>query len=441
MTDERPYLLLIEADQRMLDLQVAALSYFYGGEVKCVRTSAEALEVLTSRNFPELIFADFEILREDLCFYQFIDDNELNLSFIAYTENPEAHNLHKNFPWISSIIDKPFSMKSFTYIVRGLISSPVVAPTHIPIKLNLILGFATSSFDYYLKLSGTNFVKMVNKGEALTPIDAERLFSKGISELYIQASDSHDFFCMWEKQLEIKTDSTLTSIIFMEILEQFEGLAKALGWNREVIQKAQQIAKDAIKQLSSSPRITQELNARLSDPTSTYSRHVGLQTFLLSVITSDVDWIGDQGQSKLVMAALLHDLSVSDHYYDDIQTWNARASDFKDRAPESTKYRLHPLEASKFVEYHPTLPPDLEKILLQHHEKADGSGFPRGISANRIFPLASLFILIEDFVEAIEDGEHLETAVTDFITWGQEHYKEGPFQRSYETFKGKIFLK
>jgi CheY-like chemotaxis protein len=441
MTDEKPYLLLIEADQRMLDLQVAALSYFYSGEVVSARSSAEALEIFTSRDFPELIFADFEILRKDLTFYQFVDDNELNLSFVAYTENEESHRLHRNFPYISSIIDKPFSMKSFAYIVKGLITSPVIAPTHIPIKLNLILNFASSSFDYFLKLSGTNFVKMFNRGEALTLQDADRLHSKGVSELYIQASDSHDFFCMWEKQLEKKGDSALTTSVFMETIEQFEGLAKALGWNRQVIQKAQQVAAEAIKQLSTSSRITQELNARLSDPTSTYTRHVGLQTFLLSVISSEVDWVGEQGQLKLAMAALLHDLSVADHYYDDIQTWNAKASDFKDRTPESTKYRLHPLEASKFIEQHPSLPPDLEKILLQHHERPDGSGFPRGLDAKKISSLSSLFILVEDFVEFVEEAEHLETGVTDFITWAKEFYQEGPFERSYETFRSKIHVK
>ncbi len=44
------------------------------------------------------------------------------------------------------------------------------------------------------------------------------------------------------------------------------------------------------------------------------------------------------------------------------------------------------------------LPPDTDLIILQHHERPDGSGFPRGLTHTRIGTLASLFILAEDLV-------------------------------------------
>lgn len=432
------YLLLVDSDQRVIDIQVAALKYFYGGEVHTAQSCNDAVQILNTLGKPELIFADFEMLREQPELYAFLEKHDLRMPILAYSDAPDSDVHHKHFPIVSSVLEKPVSVKSFTYLVKGITTIPTVIPTHVPVKIGIVLGLGSKDFDYYIRLSGTNYVKVIHKGESFTREDADKFSAKGVKDIYISASESHNFLKKWEEQLHNPKDSSLTSMLVVENLEQYEGLAKSLGWNREVILSAQKTVSEAIKYLSKNSKIAELLNQRLSNPTSKYSRHVGLLSFLTCTFSANIEWIGESGQNKLAMASLLHDLAVEDHYYEDIQSWNARAANPKDRTPEVLKYRLHTLEASKLAMTHESLPPDVEQILLLHHERMDGSGFPRALTASRINHLASMFIMCEELIDFIDDGEMVATSLRDFLTWGDSHYNAGHFRKVFEIIKAKV---
>jgi response regulator RpfG family c-di-GMP phosphodiesterase len=72
----------------------------------------------------------------------------------------------------------------------------------------------------------------------------------------------------------------------------------------------------------------------------------------------------------------------------------------------------------------------LDQIILQHHVKKDGSGFPRSLAANRIMHLSTLFIMVEDLVNFISRGAHLETSIKDYLVWSEYDYDQGNFKKS-----------
>lgn len=72
----------------------------------------------------------------------------------------------------------------------------------------------------------------------------------------------------------------------------------------------------------------------------------------------------------------------------------------------------------------------LDQIILQHHEKKDANGFPCSLAANRIMHLNTLFIMVEDLVNFISRGEHLETRIKDYLVWGEYYYDQGNFKKS-----------
>jgi HD-GYP domain-containing protein (c-di-GMP phosphodiesterase class II) len=58
----------------------------------------------------------------------------------------------------------------------------------------------------------------------------------------------------------------------------------------------------------------------------------------------------------------------------------------------------HPKDASHLIKrYFSSAPPDTDTLVFQHHELPDGSGFPLGIKAEKISPLAALFIIANEF--------------------------------------------
>ena len=81
------------------------------------------------------------------------------------------------------------------------------------------------------------------------------------------------------------------------------------------------------------------------------------------------------------------------------------------------------------------MPPDVDSIIAQHHERPDGSGFPRGLTHLRIGPLATVFIVAHDIVTYLFDndiaGANVEKGLDldKFIEQKSKTYQMGTFKK------------
>ncbi|MFL5785688.1 MAG: HD domain-containing phosphohydrolase [Bacteriovoracaceae bacterium] len=431
------YLLLVDREEDILEIQEAALKYFYGGEIVAAHSREEAIKALGMLGKPELIISDIHVLKDGL--HQHLRDNGPYLPLIATTESSDRNLRSNDLSLVTSILTKPVCPEELSHLVKSFTQAPPESPTHVPIKLKVACEVASGKFDIYLKLSGTNYVKITHKGVQFSESEAEKLNSKGISEVYIKASESRELLRIWEEGLFLRLsrkNAVLDPLLPMECFEQVERISRAFDWSPEAVKASQKIVKDAITSLNRDDRISTLLKKKFMAKGSAYSNHVGLLCYLTCIMCAEMKM--DEAQEKLVMAALMHDLSIDEHLYPAIEEWNKQARNFDERSPEVVRYRLHPLHSSQTAQTIDVLPPDVDQIILQHHEQPDGSGFPRGLSANRIHFLAAIFIIGEDLVQFLDDGESLETSLKDFLTWGEERYKSGNFKKIFDGIKPKI---
>lgn len=427
------YLLLLDPKQEVLNLQEAALSCFYGGEVVSFTEPGGAMEVFAARGSPEMIIIDSNIIPN-------FSTSNLSIPIIATSFAPVNENLLTKYPSVTAVIEKPLSAHSFTYLIKSLTTVQTKNPSHIPVNIALLLRLGIGHFDLYLKLSESNFVKILHKGELIFESDAKRLHDKGIRELYIKLDDSKDLLSILEKDITSDGVEIPDINLVLENLEAYERIAKFMKWSPAVLVSAEKSVTQAVKILSKNQNVMNVLKRKLKNSTSPYARHIGLLTYLNCAIGSTIGWIGEQGQIKLALAALIHDVAVEDECYLDIKAWDKKAADPTDKSPETLKYRMHPFEASKIVNSLDTLSSDVDQIILQHHEVKDGSGFPRSMDSSRIGQLPALFIIVEDLVEFIDNGDNLETSITDFIMWGREYYDGGHFKKLFAAFEEKLKL-
>ncbi|WP_408097621.1 HD domain-containing phosphohydrolase [Peredibacter sp. HCB2-198] len=430
----------MDPNPEILNLQETALSCFYSGEIFAFEDSLRALEVIQKKGVPEMIIMDHRNLTEDdSLFYRHLDVEKLATPLIVCSENAQEDKFMNFYPLVTAMIEKPLSVSSFTYLVKSISTLQTRQPTHVPIKIPTLLRLGMGHFDLYLKLSDKNFVKIIHKGEPFFDSDANKLFSKGIRELFIKYEDSKEFLKFLEKEMNVESGNTVEGIsLAIENVEAIEQIAKFMNWSPSVLVSAQKSVSQAVKILSKNNNIISVLKRRLANPTSAYSRHVGLLTYMVCAFGSSIGWIGESGQVKLAMAALLHDVAVDEAIYENLREWDKRASHSGDKSPDTIRYRMHPFEASKLVKTLDAFSPDVDQIILQHHEVKDGSGFPRALDSVRIGHLPALFIIVEDLVDFIDDGENIETSITDFITWGREYYDSGHFKKIFTAFEEKL---
>jgi HD-GYP domain-containing protein (c-di-GMP phosphodiesterase class II) len=104
------------------------------------------------------------------------------------------------------------------------------------------------------------------------------------------------------------------------------------------------------------------------------------------------------------MAALFHDINFKSPEHAQIETLAELNAARASLGELDYRYVLnHPLECAGFVRGIPEIPPDVDMIVLQHHERPDGSGFPAGLKAHQIAPLAAVMIVAHDILNSLTD--------------------------------------
>ncbi len=74
------------------------------------------------------------------------------------------------------------------------------------------------------------------------------------------------------------------------------------------------------------------------------------------------------------------------------------------------------------------IPPDVDLLIMQHHELPDGTGFPRHLSAKQISPLGALFIVAHELVHYIyEKGPEFQ--MKDFLEANIDRYNTGHYKK------------
>ncbi len=117
------------------------------------------------------------------------------------------------------------------------------------------------------------------------------------------------------------------------------------------------------------------------------------------MILGKTQWRSDQNAVKLCYAALIHDIALKNQELAQLDTmaeFEKRKAEF---TPEDQKVMLyHTVRAAERVRSFDAIPPDVDTICIQHHERPDGSGFPRKLKYPQITALSAVFIVAHEYV-------------------------------------------
>lgn len=110
---------------------------------------------------------------------------------------------------------------------------------------------------------------------------------------------------------------------------------------------------------------------------------------------------------QLVTAALLHDIGMMQISETIINKKNVLTSQ------EYEQLKLHTLYSSRFVSDVLMLPRDTENIVLQHHERWDGSGYPNGRKGTDI-DIGARILAVADSFEALVGKKSYHDAIISY---------------------------
>lgn len=434
------YILAVDFDKDVREVYEMILKRSFPLEIVLTDSYESAYEVLKIRGAAELIILEHEILCGDV---QSLLDKiailELNIPFVVCSQ--DRFDMTKySFPQNSFFIEKSKFMDSIVDVAAKAMTRNLISQGFVPIRISILRKWGMTPCDLYMKLSEERFVKVINGDEYFSDSENNRFETKGLTLLYLTKSDSEKFLISLDdfidSSMEAHVDSSSGLLEFVsETIEMVEKLSRVLGWTPQVIQSAKSAVMLAQKAMLEHPDIFKIIKDKLNSPSSKYAKHVSLVTLLGCGLSQELGWSSKSTHLKIGLAALLHDLSLDESCYEQDLLWRQNVCDRMNLEPDAVKFRNHPIEAAELLKKMKMLPPDVDQIILQHHEMCDGSGFPKGLNASRISPLASVFIFAEDLLNSLEDYNNIEEGIYVFLKHRKSRYKSGTFLKIFNILE------
>jgi response regulator RpfG family c-di-GMP phosphodiesterase len=140
-----------------------------------------------------------------------------------------------------------------------------------------------------------------------------------------------------------------------------------------------------------------------------------------------MEWASDGTFQKLTMAAFMHDITLTNIELAECETLDdVKRKGFSDE--EYKEFQAHPQKAAEQARQFSEVPPDVDVIIAQHHERPDGKGFPRKITSNYIAPLSCVFLVAHDMARlALKMGSAFD--VKDYLAVNREKYTHSQFKK------------
>jgi len=305
---------------------------------------------------------------------------------------------------------------------------------YCPIRTNLLIRVSPLRSPIYIQLSQNKFVKLFREGDEFNAEDLEKYYEeKKVGYMFLRRSETSEFVSKFRNELEAllkrddlrKEESMHASEMAQETIHE---LVNRVGFTEEVQELAKKNVELTLKTIGANPRLS-DLIGKITRDGSYISQHSAVLAHVSCCVAKEMDWGSEATFSKLVLASYMHDIALQNPDLAKVNTLRELEEKKATFLPEETKgYHLHPAKGADVVRAFKEVPSDVDIIVQQHHERPNGSGFPRGLLFNYISPLSSLFIISHELTQEILFKRSLFN-LKGFISDKKPFFNQGNFRK------------
>lgn len=270
-----------------------------------------------------------------------------------------------------------------------------------PVPIEEFLARPQVLVDTYIKLAPNKYI-LIAKGGQNTPADSlEKYKSRSLECLYIRVEDYQRLLMATlqsaaavagDKKMPINTRATVVQDAMKAVYREIADL----GFNDQVYSHARLVNHATLTMLKDSNM------SDMLEKFGMFSREGMAHSMMVSMVSVMLgmkhEWVKPATLEKLGMGGFLHDVGKTK-----LPPAIANMQYERMNRDEKVIYHSHTEVGFQLLAQSKTIPEDILLIVAQHHELADGSGFPKGIKDFQISPLARVVSLANAFVERIAD--------------------------------------
>lgn len=279
----------------------------------------------------------------------------------------------------------------------------VIEEDFTKVKIDSFYSFNAALFDVYIRLRPGKFLKILHAGDELSQERVDRYKNdKGVNHLYFLKTDRKKYL-QFLNQLgtaAVNNENLSAPSKAKMLNESTEKLLEEIcqeGFKPQIVQEGFKLCKNAQKFVEKEKGLYKHMR-KLEDIAPGAFSHSFLVTFLASTIARQFDWQSEKTIETISLAGMIHDIGKA-KLPDLIVA--ARPKDLKEE--ELKLYMTHPALGTQMLENVPLISTSISQIVLRHHERCDGSGFPNHLTDSRLSMLSKILIVSDHFAHLILD--------------------------------------
>ncbi|MBT4793085.1 MAG: response regulator [Halobacteriovoraceae bacterium] len=428
--------LIVDDYQDIRDVIELALSCEFDGEFIHAESGIEAIELLKENKDFDFMTCDYHMPNGggDSVYQYLLNANDPTPFVFCSSVGTEENDVFKNTKNLLLEIAKPLLIEGLEKLIillqeKGILDEQVEIKDdkRIKITLDLLLKFNKFPCDIYVEIGNEKELKIFNTGDEFSKAEYDKYTDKGITHFLINKQDAQKYVrSICDDITKILTNKNLsdedkihdTHAVILSTI-------KDLGLSEKIIRAAQNSVDFTLDVFEKNNKLNDFERHIFSDKDCYLTAHsVGVSLISVALLTK-TPWDSPATRNKLVLAGFLHDATIKSLNFDEMHL-------------EGNEHlRTHPIEASEILKLIKSFPPDVDRILQEHHEKSDGSGYPKGISVSNIHSLSCVFIFAHDLIDHIFRLKKEGDAITDDILRSvidKEKYQMGGFKKVYQAF-------
>ena len=424
----------------------------YNCKVTTVQCSKCAIEKLKLDKF-DIVISDYNMPggNGDKIFTH-IKKSNLNIPFLFFTSedisNKDQLSSFCSYHPCNEYISKtePDELLSDFFFKFSILKSEFRAALnkrYVNIETKQLINFNSLPLDLFVQLSKTKHVKIYEKNN---PLD-EKLINKYYNKTIFPGTLAVKFdefkllkqsACKKLERALSLTNETIDSKIKTEALtfKYINNSLQCLGIDSRTIELAFAAYNSSIHNIKQVKDLYYFVD-RLIKRTDYISQHSIMTFYIAYAICEKLGHNTQQIYQKMHLASLFHDSKLIDLSSTFINSF--KNDNFENLSrEEQIIFKNHPQDTADLLKNTSSIPPDIDKIVLEHHEQPDGSGFPKGLMSNNIGPLSCIFILAHDIADHLYWEGYEKKNVKKYLDSLSDKYSQGNFKNPFSALI-KIF--
>jgi response regulator RpfG family c-di-GMP phosphodiesterase len=390
-------LLLVEDDREILDLLGVMIADFYDGEIISCVSAEDAIEAAGDAQDIALVVSDFKMKGGGgPALYAYMRKTAPEIPFgLISTYGPDSDPIFQTFHedhHLNFHLAKPFQFKELhEAITKALtLTERNIKSEYVRLSSNVLKRLAPPT-KVYIKLSDQKFVAIVNEGEFETSL-IDNYIRRGIEDYYLHRDD---FAQLIYKQMKATTDSmskeSQVGALFVGV-EEVQLAMIQLGVSEQIVEYTETLIEQGISSYKKYSKLNEILD--LLDQASGYiQKHAYLTGYISVAIAKALPETTEKDHKRLVMASLFKDISLIE-FPEFASIFSLKDSRFASLAEsDKHKIRIHMHDAANLLDTIPEFDTLTRELVVSHHERARGDGFPRGKNISTLQDLSIVFML------------------------------------------------